>query len=87
MKDDTDYQLNGSSLVHAPGMFRWCLRTTNGDINKIARDEAARLYYLAATWPEMPAGVLLGLARNEEDFVITLDEKENAVTVAPKEEA
>ena len=87
MKDDTPYCLQGGPMIHAPGIFRWCMRFSSHDINEEARDEAAKLYFLASTWPGMPAGALLDLARNEEAFTVTLDEEANEVTITRKEKA
>ena len=51
-----------SNNISAPGMFQWSMNARAGDLNAGAPDVAHKLYFLAAAFPEAPAGVLMAVA-------------------------
>jgi len=81
----TTYYLQSCSLVNAPGMFQWCMKTESRDLNRQGRDEAAKLYFLASTWPGVPAGVLLSLAKEQEGVSAVIDTNGEVVNVTQEQ--
>lgn len=79
------YRLSSSSLIHAPGMFRYSQRMTATTLNKEGRDAAARLYLLAATFPQLPADVLLDIANESEQWQIDINDEDATVILTPTE--
>ena len=79
------YRLCSSSLIHAPGMFRYSQQMTATTLNKEGRDAAARLYFLAATFPQLPADVLLDIANESEQWQIDINDEDATVILTPVE--
>lgn len=52
--------ITSSRALHGPGFLKWALALGAGDCT--APDVAARLHALATAFPDLPAGVVLGLA-------------------------
>ena len=46
---------------NAANILRWCLHLRSRDIDDEGKDKAAKLYMLAGSFPEIPAGILLDL--------------------------
>ena len=55
------------------GLLRFALQARAGDFNSAARDEAIRLWLLAATFPDLPAGVLRKVAARVDGYSIDHD--------------
>ena len=55
------------------GHLSFALQARAGDFEESARDEAIRLLILAATFPDIPAGVLRKVAARVEGYSIDHD--------------
>jgi len=79
----TEYRLESNRMAHVPGLLRFMETMNRRTFEPKAMDAAARLYFLAMTFPGLPGGVLLALAdgsattRTEGETVIV------TVTEAP----
>jgi hypothetical protein len=61
-----EYRLNSSPMMFAPGMLRAYL--AGMPLNETATALAAKLYFIAHTWPGLPCEVAIGLACDELDW-------------------
>lgn len=51
-----------NDFVHVPGMHRWSMALRSNDINRETRDVAARMFALAALYPDLTARDIKAIA-------------------------
>ena len=68
-----------NAFVHVPGMHRYSMRMKSSDINKETRDVAARMYMLAALYPDLTARDIKAIAEGEL-YPSNIDEEKGIVS-------
>ena len=68
-----------NDFVHVPGMHRWSMAIHSSDINKEARDVAARMYMLAALYPDLTARDIKAIAEGAL-YPSNIDEEKGIVS-------
>jgi len=81
MFDPKDFTLGSSMIVFSPSAVRWALEGPK--LDKKGQKLASRLYLLAGTMPNVPAGVLLDIALDRH----TIEYSGDSVRFIKKEEA
>lgn len=73
------YTSTSVEMINTPRMYRYLSRITSRELEKDARDAAAKMYMLAGLFPGLPAVALQDLATGKAEVII--DEKKETVTV------
>ncbi len=89
MAEETDWNnfvIPSEKHLHCSVLLGFA-RATGGAIGPKERTESARLYCLAVALPTVPAGVLLGIARDEYDLTVEPGEtrREDKLRIKRKE--
>ena len=78
-RDTTEVRLQSSSLVHAPGYIRWCMHLTHNDVTEKMRNNAVKLTYMLAAYPDAPAVFFMALIH--EDATMTTEGSDLLITM------
>lgn len=82
MSDKTRINFVSNQMVHVPGMFRWSMAIRSTDIQKDARDVAARMFMLADLFPALTGPELKRVA--EKELEAEIDEEAGTVSFVVK---
>ena len=78
MSEKTQINFVSNQMVHVPGLFRWTMAIRSSDIDKEARDVAARMFMLAALFPALTGPELKRVA--EKELEAEIDEEAGTVS-------
>jgi hypothetical protein len=73
------YTIGSNALINTPNVVRWALHRPQ--LNKKGREEAAKLYMLAAVLGQLPAAVLMDAVTGQRD--ITYHDDKGEVSIGP----
>lgn len=61
----TEYIVHSSSYLTVTGLVKWALNSDDTSLTQESRNQAARLFKLASTIPDLPARVLLEMVEGD----------------------